>query len=107
MGVVLLVVIAGAGYYYMNSGYEVISVDIINPGESGVIGQDIIILAERLNSLSIDTTIFSDPLLTNLEDFSMPLFSESQGRPNPFAPIGIDVASAAFQAIRSTRVSNF
>jgi len=42
--------------------------------------------AHILSSLSLDTSLFSDPRFTALSDITVPIASESVGRPNPFAP---------------------
>lgn len=63
-----------------------------DPGLSGtvIVGQDILSLVARLKTISIDQSFFSSPLFVNLQDFSVALFPESQGRANPFAPIGVE-----------------
>ena len=61
--------------------------------------QDIIDLANRIDSISIDSALFNSSLFKNLKDFDLPLLPESQGRPNPFATIGND---AGFQNISTT-----
>lgn len=55
-----------------------------------IVGQDILSLVARLKTISIDQSFFSSPLFVNLQDSSVTLFPESQGRANPFAPIGVE-----------------
>lgn len=57
---------------------------------TGVVGQDISALVAKLKSVSIDTSLFSSPLFSNLKDISTPIIPEPQGRPNPFASVGSD-----------------
>ena len=65
-------------------------------------GQDILLLANKLKNISIDQNFFSSELFKNLKDFSATLTPESQGRPNPFAPIGNDSGSL----VNTQRVTN-
>lgn len=52
------------------------------------VGGDLIVLLGRLQSLSLDSTVFSNPIFRNLVDFGVELVPEPVGRSNPFAPIG-------------------
>ena len=56
-------------------------------GASGVVGEDILSLVAKLNTLSFDPSLFKSALFTGLLDFSIPLVPEQQGRDNPFAPV--------------------
>jgi len=62
---------------------------------SSVNGSDILALVEKFDKVSIDKTLFQSSLFMSLKDNSTPLTPESQGRPNPFAPIGFDNFSTA------------
>lgn len=55
-------------------------------------GEQILSLVDKLNTISIDKTIFTSSLFTSLVDYSLPLSSEQQGRVNPFAVIGVEGA---------------
>lgn len=88
--IVLLTLIA-LGYF----GYNIFSstpYTTANPDFSGtpIVGQDILSLVTKLKTISLDQSFFSSPLFIRLQDFSVTLFPESQGRPNPFAPIGVE-----------------
>ena len=86
----LLVIIAAfAGWYFLAGDQaEIINLDIIAGGEP--LGQDILILASKLETLSIKTEIFSSALFSSLQDLNSALLPEPQGRPNPFGTIGND-----------------
>ncbi|HEY0220607.1 MAG TPA: hypothetical protein VGC58_00080 [Candidatus Paceibacterota bacterium] len=89
----LIIVLLAAGAYYYNQYFsgEVIS-DIVNPDtESVIVGEDILVLVQKLQSVTIDPSIFSNAIFTTLRDYAVPLNEENLSRPNPFAPIGIDV----------------
>ncbi len=85
-----VVAVGVAGYFYMNSTQTIVPVGGSVEDGGAVIGQDIVILAEKLNSIDLDTSVFSDPSITSLKDFNINLYTESQGRTNPFALIGVE-----------------
>ena len=94
-----LVVLLLLGFF----GYNLFmrSVPISSFSESGgeMGSDDVISLVEKLKSISIDQSIFSSPLFKNLKDFEVTPTPESQGRVNPFAPIGTEFG---FQAVTAT-----
>lgn len=51
------------------------------------VDQELIALLLTLHSISLDTTLFTDPKFTSLKDFTRELVPEPVGRPNPFAPL--------------------
>ncbi len=55
-------------------------------------GRAILSLLNDLKSLTLDDSLFSDPLFTNLVDFSTELTPEPKGRQDPFAPINVSAA---------------
>ena len=69
----------------------------------GAEGQDIIDMANKINTVSIDSGLFSSPLFLNLVDFDVPPTPEPQGRPNPFANIGNDTGSGVFLVATSSK----
>ena len=81
-------VILGGVLYYFYYGSSSVPVDLLLPQESQAVGQDVIVLVEKLNLISIDSSLFSSVLFTSLKDFTVALFPESQGKLNLFAPIG-------------------
>lgn len=91
--VLSLVIIAGLGYV----AFSTITAEI-PVGEEGVLvappkGQDILILADKLEDVNIDKTFFSSYLFTSLVDITVPIIEESAGRANPFLPIGTEDVS--------------
>jgi len=85
---IVLLALAGGGYYLYSNGSIDIPTELITSDQTSVVGQDIIVLVSKLNSISIDTDVFSSVLFTSLKDISKMIDTESVGRPNPFAPIG-------------------
>src|SRR5258708_1033251 len=54
-------------------------------------GKDLLKVLLSLNGIKLDEEIFSSPLFTSLQDFTLTLPSSGGiGRSNPFAPIGTD-----------------
>lgn len=51
-------------------------------------GSDLLPFLFQLNSLKLDDSIFSDPVFLSLEDFTVEIAEQPQGRINPFAPLG-------------------
>lgn len=73
-------------------GYNVFikSSDLSGITSPTVVGQELLTLVDRLNSISIDYSVFSSNLFSSLIDTSANIFPESYGRLNPFAPIGTE-----------------
>ena len=90
MAVLGLLVLGALGYYFFlrSPDTTVISTDLIVPQEGEVVGQDILVLVDKLKTISIDSSLFSGALFSNLKDEGVILTPESQGRSNPFAIIG-------------------
>ncbi|MES2023129.1 MAG: hypothetical protein V4439_00405 [Patescibacteria group bacterium] len=58
------------------------------------IGGDFLSLLLSVKSIKLDDSIFTDPAFLSLHDSSIEIVSDgSQGRSNPFAPLGADVLS--------------
>jgi hypothetical protein len=81
-------ILAGLGYVAFTTFTSDVPV-----GEDGlpvveVVGQEVLSLADQLEGVEINKTIFSSPIFTSLVDVSVPVVEEPKGRNNPFAPIG-------------------
>ena len=50
-------------------------------------------LLSTIKSITIDTSIFTNPAYLALRDYPITLGSDIKGRPNPFAPVGNDTGS--------------
>ncbi len=67
---------------------------------SSAIGGDFLTVLLNVKSIKLDDSIFSDPAFATLRDSSIQLVSDgTEGRPNPFAPIGSDVIAAPINAL--------
>jgi len=55
-----------------------------------ITGKEILALLVDLKSIQLQSDIFRNRAFRSLEDFSIPISPEPQGRTNPFAPVGND-----------------
>lgn len=89
--VILLVVIAVvlcAYFYYEGSGTAGSSLLSAPVGsDAGAIGTQVLSLLNQIQSLRIDSTLFTDPGYQTLRDYSVAVPPENVGRANPFAPL--------------------
>ena len=91
IGLAILFTFGALGYYmFLKNPNTILTLDVLIPEENQVAGQDILVLIEKLKAISIDASLFSSTLFTNLKDLQVPLNTEAAGRPNPFAVIGAD-----------------
>ncbi len=66
----------------------------VNAGANNSIAQDFLSILLNVKSIKLDDAIFSDPAFSALFDSSILLIPDgTEGRPNPFAPIGIDMTA--------------
>lgn len=99
----ILIVAAAAviigGWWLFSDTSTSSSTDILTTetlgGENNPAGQELVETLLALRTVTLEGTIFSNPLFRGLKDFSISIMPEPVGRPNPFAPLGIDVAPSA------------
>ncbi len=64
--------------------------------QSSQIGREFLTTLLNLKSITLDESIFGSAAFTDLQDFTNPVAkTDPQGRPNPFAPIGVDIGAPA------------
>ena len=56
-----------------------------------VLGDEITLAINQINSLKLDRSVFDDPVFNKLIDQSKPIIPKPVGRDNPFSPIGSDI----------------
>ena len=93
IGVMILLILFVYSLFFSKSG----DVNIVIDPNKEVVGEDILVLVEKLKKISINKSIFASVLFTNLKDYSAVLFPEQKGRPNPFAFVGQDVSQTQDQ----------
>ena len=94
--VVALVVVAFVVYTFFFAGDSQAPVlDQTAVTQASPEDQNLISLLLELKSITLDDSIFKDPIFLGLQDFSQELVPEPSGRPNPFAPLDADRGRAA------------
>ncbi len=91
LGVLATLVVFGY-FVFNNSEIKATPEEII---QQNTAGQDIITLAEKMNSLRIDDSVFTSAVFLSLIDREIPIAPESQGRTNPFAAVGVEGGSTS------------
>ena len=91
--IIILLVVAVIGYFVYTQFLSATPATVSSADSSGVVGQDILDLVASFEAVSIDPTLFSNSQFQNLKDFTVVLQPESQGRVNPFAPLGNDISN--------------
>ena len=82
-----LIILAVLGYYFLIKSSTPVTDLVISP-DGEIVGQDILILVDKLEAISIDSAFLTEGLFVNLKDLATPLTPEAQGRSSPFATIG-------------------
>jgi hypothetical protein len=83
-----LILIAGIGLWvYMTYFPSSTPNGTITATEASPLSPDVLATLTSLNSIKLDSTIFSDPVFASLTDFYVAIPSQDSGRRNPFAPI--------------------
>jgi hypothetical protein len=104
-----LLIYIGLALFLIFMGYHLMSLQpvqeapVAEDGSSQMVGEDIISLVDRLKMISIDKSIFSSAIFSSLIDYNVNLYPESQGRPNPFAPLGNDNGTINQTILSGTR----
>ena len=65
------------------------------------VSQELLVTLSNLRTISLDETIFADPVFQSLNDFGVVIPPELIGRRNPFAPIGLSASAPASSATSS------
>ena len=105
--IVVLILLVGGYFYFMkqntqgpalSSATGSISsiVDTANTTAEDPVGQEFLTKLLNVTTITLNDQIFSDPAFTSLVDTTRALAPEgNEGRANPFAPIGADIATVA------------
>lgn len=84
LGGIVIALVAGLGYYLWTSGG---SSPLLSSTPSPV-SQDLLDTLSKLNTITLNPAVFSDPAFVSLTDFGVTIPPEAAGRRNPFAPVG-------------------
>jgi hypothetical protein len=88
IAVVIAIAVVGGGYLFFFSGSD--STTAVGPDDSqnaSAAEQTFVDLSTKAQSISFDTSIFSDPRFTSLVDTRTTIVTVPTGRPDPFAAI--------------------
>lgn len=104
-------VLAGGFYYFFNKNTPEEANITSTVGTLGVLGAGSTQPASQplgsVSGIKLDTSIFTNPSFLSLRDSSKVLIPRgTEGRPNPFAPIGVDNAPTAFDTLNSLESTN-
>jgi hypothetical protein len=64
--------------------------------------RDIVNVLLQLRAVTLSGTIFTDPTFMTLQDFGSEIVPEPVGRPNPFAPLGLNTQASTSTAAGTT-----
>ncbi len=103
IAIVTLILLGGAGYFFGFSGSD----DLSSVTQTGALGgggviskesTDFLSIVAGLRTITIDTSIFTNPAFTQLVDFGVPLTPQPVRNSNPFLPYGFTPSSASAEA---------
>lgn len=83
-GALVVVVVAALLYYWYSSG----STPLLSDSSNSPASVEILRALEGLHTVTLDSTVFEDPVFNSLSDFGVVIPPEPVGRRNPFAPAG-------------------
>lgn len=88
--VVFVAILAGLyfGYTYFFPESAPLTTTSSPSGGPASVGGDVLPILLELKKISLNQTIFTDPIFQNLNNYSTELGHEDAGRPDPFAPVG-------------------
>ena len=79
----------------LTSNINLTPASIESGGSRSEAGREFLTTLLSLKQLRLDETLFANPAFSNLHDFSIILIPEgNEGRPNPFAPLGVDISNS-------------
>lgn len=87
-GIIVAVVLVVGGYFAYGTGS---SDELLTTTDAGTptsqVSKELLSVLANLKSISLDTSIFTDPAFLSLSDFGTTIPLEPVGRDNPFAPL--------------------
>ncbi len=87
ISVLVIIALFGLGYFYFYGSSSTSSSDTLTASNNALVGSQVLNLLNQIQSLRIDTSLFTDPGYLTLRDYTVPIPTVSVGRPNPFAPL--------------------
>lgn len=99
MAVVLVVAIAGVGWFFLAGSSEPEAVLTTEAPSVPPEAQQLIASLNALSAVTLDGSIFASPAFQALRDFSTPITTEPVGRKNPFAPLSASEIASGGSAL--------
>lgn len=88
---IVIIVVAALIYFYTmgnpTDNSSLTRTDTAGSIEAQNVGSRVLVLLNQINSLKIDSSIFSSDAYRSLVDYSITIPEQPVGRPNPFAPL--------------------
>ena len=87
--IAIIIIVAVVGYFYLSGSSAPASSGLVQSSgsDSAVVGTQVLTLLNQIQSLKIDTSLFTDPGYQTLRDYSVAIPQVNVGRANPFAPL--------------------
>lgn len=82
------VVLAVLAVYIYISYFRTPSDPLLTSTENSVVSSELLVTLSQLHIITLDNSIFSDPVFLSLSDFGVQIDPQNVGRRNPFSPIG-------------------
>ncbi len=93
--IILIIILAILGvFWYLGSTNNAggsLSTSVSAPQSADA--KNIYSLLQKMNQVSLNDSIFSDPIFAALKDNTVTLSPQASGRNNPFSPVGSDGSS--------------
>ena len=85
LGILLVVggLVVYLNFFAGNSGEALVAA---SSDSDSPVTKELLVTLSSLNTIKLDTTIFTNPLFESLVNFGVELPDENVGRPNPFLP---------------------
>ena len=85
--ILIIVAIAAAAYFYFQGTKVPDTSALLQSADNPDVSAQVFSLLGQIQSLHIDTGLFTDPGYLTLRDYSVAIPSLNVGRVNPFAPL--------------------
>lgn len=87
----VIVVVGVAIYLFMRTPEALTTLSssngVVESGTPQAVTVEFVALLSRINSVSLDSSLFDHPAFVNLSSISQPIAPLPLGRPDPFAPL--------------------
>ena len=101
ISIVVIAVVLGIGYWYFNGSSS--SEAPVLSSSTASSSDTLLSTLDQLESLSLNSSIFTTPAFESLNDNTVTLPTVDSGRPNPFAPLpGLTPATSKSQTSAPT-----